>query len=427
MKRVDGAFVHELQCIVGSDRVRSDTRECKLYSKDIGVMPKLVTPFVAAGIAGAVVRPRNETDVVAIVNAAREHQVPIVARGASSSGYGGVLPLPGATVVDMTDLNACISLDEQLESVTVEAGAVWEDVEAWLHRHGYMLCTYPSSAPSSTVAGWLAQGGSGFGAYRYGPVQDTVLSARAVLPTGEVREFSGTELRTYIAEAEGITGIITQVTYRVRKETPLHVRLLWIPDEEALGAALGRIEASSAPIYSLTFLNPTSVRLKKTLPPRTCHAYEEAEEAHTAQLAQEVPDGYLLLVACDQPDAERVDEVLAQAAEEAGGHFLSDEIADHEWEQRFNTMRLKRIGPSIIPTEVVVPRAKLVQTLLDIKRKVHQEFVLEGTITRDDEAVLLGYIPHDERRFAFNVAFALALSVIRIAQGYGGRVYATGV
>lgn len=427
MNKADGAFVNELEHIVGKDRVRSDTRECKLYSKDIGVMPKLISPFVAAGVAGAVVRPRNEDDVVAIVNAARERRIPIVARGASSSGYGGVLPLPGATVVDMNDMNACISLDEELEYATVEAGAVWEDVEYWLNNKGYMLCAYPSSAPSSTVAGWLAQGGSGFGAYRFGGVRDTVVSARVVLPTGEVREFTGSDLRTYVAEAEGTTGIITQVTYKVRKQTPLHVRLISLPDEEALGTMLERIVASAAPIYSISFLNPTSVRLKKTLPPRTCHAFEEAEEEHTAQLAREVPDGYLLLIACDQQDADIVDVVLTKAASEAQGSFLSDETANLEWEERFNTMRLKKIGPSIVPTEVVVPRANLVQTLSDIKRKVHQEFVLEGTITNADEAVLLGYIPHDERRFSFNVAYALSLSVIRIAQGHGGRVYATGL
>lgn len=42
--------------IAGEDRVRTDLRERKMYSFDIGAMPKLVKPFVPAGIAGAVVR-----------------------------------------------------------------------------------------------------------------------------------------------------------------------------------------------------------------------------------------------------------------------------------------------------------------------------------------------------------------------------------
>ena len=37
------------------------------------------------------------------------------------------------------------------------------------------------------------------------------------------------------------------------------------------------------------------------------------------------------------------------------GQDLGPEAAEHEWELRFAPMRLKRIGPSLVPTEVVVP------------------------------------------------------------------------
>ena len=36
--------------------------------------------------------------------------------------------------------------------------------------------------PSSSVAGWLAQGGAGFGSYEYGTFKENVVSARVVLP-----------------------------------------------------------------------------------------------------------------------------------------------------------------------------------------------------------------------------------------------------
>ncbi len=74
---------------------------------------------------------------------------------------------------------------------------------------------YPSSYPSSSVGGWLAQGGSGFGSFEYGTFKENVISARVALPTGEVKEFSGTELMHLVADAEGITGIITEVEFRV--------------------------------------------------------------------------------------------------------------------------------------------------------------------------------------------------------------------
>jgi hypothetical protein len=110
-----------------------------------------------------------------------------------------------------------------------------------------------------------------------------------------------------------------------------------------------------------------------------------------------------------------------------GGRELPAETAEHEWEQRFAPMRLKRVGPSIIPTEVVVPLDSLSAVLAEIDAKIGQPFVLEGMVGRGDKVVLLGFIPHDARTFAFNAAFALSLSVIAIAKRHGGAAYSTGL
>ena len=90
-------------------------------------------------------------------------------------------------------------------------------------------------------------------------------------------------------------------------------------------------------------------------------------------------------------------------------------------------MRLKRIGPSIVPTEVVVPLAELPAVLGEIDAKIKQPFILEGMVGKGDKVVLLGFIPHDERSFNFNLAFALSLSVIKIAKAHGGAAYSTGL
>ena len=90
-------------------------------------------------------------------------------------------------------------------------------------------------------------------------------------------------------------------------------------------------------------------------------------------------------------------------------------------------MRLKRIGPSIVPTEVVVPLAEMPAVLGEIDDKIKQPFILEGMVGKGDKVVLLGFIPHDERSFDFNLAFALSLSVIKIAKAHGGAAYSTGL
>lgn len=405
------------------DRVRTNRTERKMYSFDIGAMPKLVKPFVPAGIAGAVVRPHSEDEVVAVVKLAAKEGLKLVPRGWATSGYGGVLPVDGAVVVDMSGMNKVLSVDPKGMTVTVQASAIWENIERELEKDGLALRLYPSSTPSSGAAGWLAQGGAGFGSYEYGTIKENVVSARVVLPTGEVKLFEGADLQSYIADAEGITGIITELTVRIRAhEAEVH-RAIAFPDAVSLGSALKAISTQKLPVWSITFLNPESLRLKKQLPHRHGHAYEEA---HT-HVEPVLPEAYIAVIAYPESRRDAIDTALEAIVASTGGTDLGLEAAEHEWEVRFAPMRLKRVGPSLVPTEVVVPLEAMPTVLAEIDRRIDQPFVLEGMHAKGDKVVLLGFIPHDERSFAFNLAFALSLSVIKIAKEHGGAAYSTGL
>jgi Fe-S oxidoreductase len=124
---------------------------------------------------------------------------------------------------------------------------------------------------------------------------------------------------------------------------------------------------------------------------------------------------------------EAIDSGLAGIITAQAGRDLDSDASEHEWEQRFAPMRLKRVGPSIIPTEVIVPLAEMPAVLGEIDDKIKQPFVLEGMVGKGDKVVLLGFIPHDERTFGFNVAVALSLSVIKIAKAHNGAAYSTGL
>ncbi len=248
------------------------------------------------------------------------------------------------------------------------------------------------------------------------------MSARVVLPDATVREFAGDDLLTLVADAEGITGIITEVTVRVRAlESEVH-RLLSFHDHASLAAALSDISREKLPIWSITFLNPESLSLKKRLPHRHGHPYEEV-----AAVEPVLPEEYLAMIAYPESRRGAIDGPLAAIAGRNGGTDLGREAAEHEWDLRFAPMRLKRIAPSIIPTEVVVPLTELSAVLGEIDELIHQPFVLEGMVGKGDRVVLLGFIPHDQRTFAFNLAFALSLSVIAIAKRHGGSAYSTGL
>ena len=423
MAAVNERVASALQNICGENRVRTDRRERSMYSFDIGAMPSLVKPFVGAGQAGAVARPRDEADVVALVRLSRAEGLKLVPRAWATSGYGGVLPPEGAVVVDVSGMQRVLSVDVASLTVRVQAGAIWEQIDREIAPQGLTLRLYPSSYPSSSAAGWLAQGGSGFGSFEYGAFKEIVTAARVVLPTGDVREFAGEELINLVADAEGITGIITEVEFRVRPlEEDVH-RLIAFPDAFRLGAALSEISAARLPIWSITFLNPESTRLKKQLPHRHGHPWEELHSHYEPDL----PEAYLAVIAYPASRRDQIDAKLAAISEKHGGAEQPAEAAEHEWEQRFAPMRLKRIGPSIVPTEVIVPLAEMPNVLAEIGVKIKQPFILEGMVGKGDKVVLLGFIPHDERTLAFNLAFALSLSVIKIAKAHGGAAYSTGL
>ncbi|NTU72000.1 MAG: FAD-binding oxidoreductase [Coriobacteriia bacterium] len=423
MSEVSTRVSEALEAVCGADRVRTDRRERKMYSFDIGAMPSLVKPFMPAGIAGAVVRPKDEQTIVELVKLARSEGLELVPRAWATSGYGGVLPPKGAVVVDISGFTKVLKVDREGLTVRVQAGAIWQEVDREIGYQGLALRLYPSSYPSSSVGGWLAQGGSGFGSFEYGQFKENVVSARVVSPTGEVSEFSGERLLQLVADAEGITGIITEVEFRVRAlEAEVH-RLIAFKSAGQLGAALADISKQSVPIWSITFLNPESTRLKAQLPHRHGHPYEMAHDHYEPSLPQE----FLAVIAYPESRRGAIDSALAAIASAHGGTELDALAAEHEWEQRFAPMRLKRIGPSIVPTEVIVPLSELAAVLGDIDKKINQPFILEGMVAKGDHVVLLGFIPHDERTFAFNLAFALSLSVIKIAKQHGGAAYSTGL
>ncbi len=116
--------------------------------------------------------------------------IPLVPRAKATSGYGGVIPVRGGVVVDFYRMKNVLSIDAAAGTVTVEPAITWEKLDQALKPDGLTLRLYPTSYPSSSVGGWLAQGGAGIGSYEFGWFKENVVSARIVLPGGEARDLS---------------------------------------------------------------------------------------------------------------------------------------------------------------------------------------------------------------------------------------------
>ncbi len=406
------------------DRVCFRKTERKLYGHDIAAMPPLIKPLVGSTVPEAVVQPETEAELVALVKWAAENNIPLTPRGKATSGYGGVLPVKKGVTVDFYRMKRVINIDPKAMTAKVQAGVVWEKLDRELQKQGLTLKLYPTSYPAATVGGWLAQGGTGIGSYEAGWFSDNVVSARAVMPSGEARDFSGSEL-DLISEAEGVTGLISEVTLKVMPLEDMEVVSIGCPDAHDLQKLIQAMIEAKLPIWSLMFINPKMAELKNKAPLREHHEHPVEERVL-------LPASYITTLTFRKKDRNAVMGKLPQLMKPCQAEILSQRIAEHEWQNRFKLMIVKRLGPSLVPAEIVVPLSGLGDVMTEIENKVDQPVVKEGVIIQKSnngqpEVVILGFIPSDQHKFGYNFVFPLSLTIMKIAEKHGGRPYATGL
>lgn len=178
----------------------------------------------AAPMPACVVRPASVSDVVTVVNACRETGTPLVPFGLGSGVCGGVLVSADAVVLDLGAMSRVRGIDPVNLLASFEAGVRGTDAEAALQATGLTLGHYPQSIGVSSVGGWVATRAAGQFSTGYGNVEDVLFSLEAVLPSGEVVETRGTprasagpDLRHLFLGSEGTLGVVTGVTFSVRR------------------------------------------------------------------------------------------------------------------------------------------------------------------------------------------------------------------
>ena len=410
-----------LRAIFGQ-RANFDASERMLYGHDLGVVPALVKPLVGDTTPHGVVQPVDEGEIVRLVRWAQTEGLPLVPRAKATSGYGGVMPIKGGIVVDFRRMAGIVAVDRDGMTATVLPGTVWRFLDADLAKHGLTLALYPTSYPSSTVGGWLAQGGAGIGSFQAGWFRDNVVSARVVMPDGSAKVFAGADV-DLVSDAEGITGLVTEVTIRVRPLVTMTASAVRYESAASLEAGLVAVAAQGLPIWSVSFINPTMADLKNKAPEKVLHDLPHATPPP-------IPVAYVAVFAYPL-GAEGAVEAIGAAAGRTGGTVLDEATAAHEWDDRFNLLKVKRLGPSLVPAEVVVPLTGLGAALDDLDARIAHPMVIEGVLARNRaggfDAVLLGFIPHDERTLGFNLAYGSAVTALSVAKAHGGRAYSTGI
>lgn len=171
-----------------------------------------------------VVRPADADDVREILRIGAELRAPVIPFGLGSGVVGGIVASRGAIVLDMGSMAATRFIDAHNLLASFEAGRMGLSAEEEVAAQGLTIGHWPQSVALSTVGGWVATRASGQFSTAYGAIEDMVHSIEAVLPTGELvvlgngpRASAGPDLRHLMLGSEGCLGVITAVTFSLRR------------------------------------------------------------------------------------------------------------------------------------------------------------------------------------------------------------------
>lgn len=139
----------------------------------------------------AIVIPADADELVALLKASRELDVPVTIRGAGTSLSGGPVAAQGGVVVHTSAMKKVRTICREGFWCEVECSVTLNQLDAALRPHGMFYPPDPSSGPVCTLGGNVAMNAGGAHCFRYGVTSNYVLGLEAVLMDGSVHRFGG--------------------------------------------------------------------------------------------------------------------------------------------------------------------------------------------------------------------------------------------
>ncbi|OZI62380.1 FAD-binding oxidoreductase [Bordetella genomosp. 11] len=189
------------------------------------------------GRTPVVVRPRNTTEVAAVMRLCRQSGTPVVPQGGNTGMSGGAAPDDsGAQVIlSLNRMTRIREVDPVNNTMTVDAGVLLADVQRAARDAGRYFPLSLGAEGSCTIGGNLATNAGGTAVLRYGNTRDLALGLEVVLPDGRVwsglrglrKDNTGYDLRGLFIGSEGTLGIITGAVLKLYP-APLGHATAWV-------------------------------------------------------------------------------------------------------------------------------------------------------------------------------------------------------
>jgi glycolate oxidase len=373
---------------LGEAGILSKPSDLKLYEYDGGVdrhEPQLV------------VFPQSTEDVIAVVKAAAEFDVPIVGRGAGTGLSGGAIPRAGGVVVSFARMNKILEIDIENERAIVQPGVVNLDITLAVQPFGYFYAPDPSSQRACTIGGNVAENAGGPHTLAYGVTTNHVVSLEVVLPDGTLLaigdkeiDLPGYDLVGLLTGSEGTMGLVTKIGVRLmRQPEAVKTMLAIFSTPETAGNTVGELTARQILPVALEMFDGPMIRM-----------VEEATHAGYP------PDaGAVLLIEMEglRETVEWQAEMVAGVCQGCGATEVriarTPEERDLLWKGRRNAFgAVGRISPNYYVQDGVVPRTKIAQTLRAITEISNRYGLLVSNIFHAGDGNLHPIILFDARK-----------------------------
>ena len=175
-------LINNLAAVVGRENVLSKPDELLVYECD-GLPHHKHRPR-------AVVFPASTEETSAIMRELARANVPFTPRGAGTGLSGGALALNSGVVIEMARMRKILRIDTENRVAVVQPGVVNLHVSQAVAPFGLYYVPDPSSQPSCTIGGNIAESAGGIHCLKYGTTTDHVLGCRVVLAGGDWANFN---------------------------------------------------------------------------------------------------------------------------------------------------------------------------------------------------------------------------------------------
>ncbi len=396
---IDSIHIEHFTSLVGSDNIYSDKAHLIAYSYD--ATRERFEP-------DAVLFPRHEEDVSAILSYCNEHGIVIVPRGAGSGFTGGALPSRGGIVLAFEKhMNKILEIDMQNMVAVVQPGVINMDLQRAVEEVGLFYPPDPASQDYSTLGGNVSENAGGMRAAKYGITKDYVMAIRAVLPNGDVikagkrtiKDVAGYNTAGILIASEGTLAVTTEITLKLLAKPKMTKTAMGVfPTVKEAMEAVYKTMASGVTPVAMEFLDNLTIR-----------AVEQ-----TFQKGLPVEAGAILVTDVDGNLELDLDFQLSQIEKVFRENGCSDfiiakndaEAAELWFARRNASQSLTIYGSKKINEDVTVPRSALPELLekfyaiadkYDINipcfghtgdGNVHTNVMVDG---KDPEQVEIGY------------------------------------